>query len=160
MSDEVNLFAQQEANRRRSRWLVIGFILFFAWLGFGGDFIWYLSTAKAAPEAYHHVFPWIGILLTGFGAIIGPLVVWQIKKNEMPFVDDQGKEALNFNITVLILCVGLWIVTIITFGIGLLVTIPAFLLTCLGWLVFTIIAGIKANEGVAYRYPFSIRLIK
>ena len=70
MSDEVNLFAQQEANRRRSRWLVIGFILFFAWLGFGGDFIFYLSTKNAPPESYHHVFPWIGILLTGIGAIM------------------------------------------------------------------------------------------
>jgi heat shock protein HtpX len=70
VSDEVNLFAQQEANRRRSRWLVIGFILFFAWLGFGGDFIWYLSDLKAPPEAYHHVFPFVGILLTCVGAIM------------------------------------------------------------------------------------------
>lgn len=68
MSDEVNLFAQQEANRRRSRWLVIGFILFFAWLGFGGDFIAYLSTQHAPPQSYHHVFPWFGILLTLIGA--------------------------------------------------------------------------------------------
>jgi heat shock protein HtpX len=68
VSDEVNLFAQQEANRRRSRWLVIGFVLFFAWLGFGGDFIWYLSTQHAPPESYHHVFPWFGILLTLIGA--------------------------------------------------------------------------------------------
>jgi heat shock protein HtpX len=68
VSDEVNLFAQQEANRRRSRWLVIGFILFFAWLGFGGDFIAYLATAHAPPESYHHVFPWLGILLTAIGA--------------------------------------------------------------------------------------------
>ena len=68
MSDEVNLFAQQEANRRRSRWLVIGFILFFAWLGFGGDFIFYLATKHAPPESYHHVFPWFGILLTAIGA--------------------------------------------------------------------------------------------
>ena len=68
MSDDVNLFAQQEANRRRSRWLVIGFILFFAWLGFGGDYIAYLSTAHAPPGAYHHVFPWLGIVLTALGA--------------------------------------------------------------------------------------------
>lgn len=68
MSDDVNLFAQQEANRRRSRWLVIGFILFFAWLGFGGDYIAYLATAHARPEAYHHVFPWFGLLLTAIGA--------------------------------------------------------------------------------------------
>lgn len=68
MSDEVNLFAQQEANRRRSRWLVIGFILFFAWLGFGGDYIAYLATAHAPLESYHHLFPWIGIVLTVLGA--------------------------------------------------------------------------------------------
>jgi heat shock protein HtpX len=68
VSDEVNLFAQQEANRRRSRWLVVGFILFFAWLGFGGDFIAYLATQHAPPESYHHVFPWFGILLTAIGA--------------------------------------------------------------------------------------------
>jgi heat shock protein HtpX len=68
VSDDVNLFAQQEANRRRSRWLVIGFILFFAWLGFGGDYIAYLATAHAPPESYHHLFPWIGIVLTALGA--------------------------------------------------------------------------------------------
>lgn len=68
MSDEVNLFAQQEANRRRSRWLVIGFVLFFAWLGFGGDYIAYLATQHAPPQSYHHLFPWIGIVLTALGA--------------------------------------------------------------------------------------------
>jgi heat shock protein HtpX len=68
VSDDVNLFAQQEANRRRSRWLVIGFILFFAWLGFGGDYIAYLATAHAPPGSYHHVFPWLGIVLTALGA--------------------------------------------------------------------------------------------
>lgn len=70
MSDEVNLFAQQEANRRRSRWLVVGFILFFAWLGFGGDYIFYLATRHAPPQAYHHVFPWFGLLLTAVGAVM------------------------------------------------------------------------------------------
>jgi heat shock protein HtpX len=64
----LNLFQQQEANRRRTVWLVIGFILFFAWLGFGGDVIYYLSTAGAPPNAYHHTFPWFGILLTAVGA--------------------------------------------------------------------------------------------
>ena len=64
MSEEANLFAQQEANRRRSRWLVIGFILFFAWVGFGGDLAWFLLTADAPPNAYHHVIPFIGIFST------------------------------------------------------------------------------------------------
>jgi len=64
----LNLFQQQEANRRRTIWLVIGFILFFAWLGFGGDAIYYLSTRDALPNAYHHTFPWFGLLLTAIGA--------------------------------------------------------------------------------------------
>jgi heat shock protein HtpX len=63
-SQPGNLFQQQEANRRRTTWLVIGFVLFFAWLGFGADVITYLSTAAAEPGAYHHVFPWFGVLLT------------------------------------------------------------------------------------------------
>lgn len=61
MSDAVNLFAQQEVNRRRSRWLVIGFILFFAWVGFGGDVAFALLTADAPAGSYHHVIPLIGI---------------------------------------------------------------------------------------------------
>ena len=64
MSDEANLFAQQEANRRRSTWLVIGFIVFFAWVGFGGDVAFGLLTADAPPGAYRHVVPAIGLCTT------------------------------------------------------------------------------------------------
>jgi len=64
----LNLFEQQAANRRRTTWLVTGFILFFAWLGFGGDYIAYLATADGPPQAYHHVFPWFGLLLTAIAA--------------------------------------------------------------------------------------------
>ena len=68
-----NLFAQQEANRKASRRLIAGFILFIAWLGFGGDLIWYLST-RDAVDAYGssaaHIFPGVGILLTGFAAMM------------------------------------------------------------------------------------------
>ncbi len=69
MSDEpVNLFAQQEANRRRSRWLILGFIAFFAWLGFGGDWIYWMASEGARPGDYRHVFPWMGIVMTAVGA--------------------------------------------------------------------------------------------
>jgi heat shock protein HtpX len=64
----LNLFQQQEANRRRTIWLVIGFVLFFAWLGFGGDLVYYLGTKDAEPDVYRHTFPWFGLLLTGIGA--------------------------------------------------------------------------------------------
>ena len=64
MSEDANLFAQQEANRRRSTWLVIGFIVFFGWVGFGGDLAFGLLTADAPPREYHHVVPIIGIVTT------------------------------------------------------------------------------------------------
>ena len=70
MSDQANLFAQQEANRRRSAYLIVGFILFFAWVGFGGDIAWNLITADAGPAAYHHVVPIIGIITTFSAAAI------------------------------------------------------------------------------------------
>ena len=70
MSEAANLFAQQEANRRRSRWLVIGFVLFFAWVGFGGDLAFYLLTADAGPASYHHTIPIIGIVATLAAALI------------------------------------------------------------------------------------------
>ena len=64
MSEDANLFAQQEANRRRSTWLMVGFIVFFAWVGFGGDLAFGLLTADSPPDSYHHVIPVIGIFTT------------------------------------------------------------------------------------------------
>jgi uncharacterized Tic20 family protein len=110
---------------------------------------------------FAHLSSLLGALVTGgLGVFIGPLVIWLIKKETMPFVDDQGKEALNFNITLAILGVALLILTVITFGIGALLTVPVGLAAAVGWLVLTVIASIKASEGVAYRYPLTLRLIK
>ena len=88
-----------------------------------------------------------------FGNIIGPLVVWQIKRDLDPFVDAQGKEAVNFQISVTLaglVCVPLMLI---------LIGFPLLALVTIGALVLTIIAGIKANEGQAYRYPFCWRPI-
>ena len=70
MSDGGNLFAQQEANRKASRRLIAGFIIFIAWLGFGGDLIWYLASKNGAGiEGFGlHVFPGVGLLLTAIAA--------------------------------------------------------------------------------------------
>ena len=72
-----------------------------------------------------------------FGSLLGPLIIWLVKRDTMPFVADQGKEALNFNITVTIAAIVSGILT----------------------LVLTIMATIEANKGVAYRYPFTLRLV-
>ncbi len=105
-----------------------------------------------------------GILTSGWagsiGCFIGPLVIWLVKKDTLPFVDDQGKEALNFNITVGIVFLALLILSIVTFGIGLIVAVPLWIIIGIAWLVFTIIAAVKANNGERYRYPLTLRLIK
>ena len=105
-----------------------------------------------------------GILTAGWagslGCFVGPLIIWLAKKDTMPFVDDQGKEALNFNITVGIIFLALAVLSIVTLGIGLVIAIPAWVIIGIAWLVLSIIAAIKANEGVAYRYPLTLRLIK
>jgi uncharacterized Tic20 family protein len=105
-----------------------------------------------------------GILTSGWagsiGCFIGPLIIWLLKKDAMRFVDDQAKEALNFKITVVIAFFALFLLALFTFGIGLVVAVPLWIVIGIAWLVFTIIAAIKANEGVAYRYPFTLRLVK
>ncbi len=90
-----------------------------------------------------------------FGNIIGPLVIWMIKRDEYPLVADQGKEALNFQITVMILFL-VSIPLIFVCGVGIATAIAAALFN----LIFIIVASVKANEGAKYRYPLTIRFIK
>lgn len=59
-----DFFAQQESNRRKSSWLLIGFVCFFAWVGFGGDLALYLATGDAPSGSYRHVVPMVGIIVT------------------------------------------------------------------------------------------------
>lgn len=98
--------------------------------------------------------------ITGIGCVLGPLIVWLIKRDTMPFAGEQAKEALNFNISMIIAFAALWLFTILTLGIGLLIVVPAGLALFVGWLVLTIMAAVKANAGEHYRYPFTLRLVK
>ncbi|HUH90793.1 MAG TPA: DUF4870 domain-containing protein [Lysobacter sp.] len=120
-----------------------------------------ISAEQRQWAMFAHLSALLGLFTGGVGCVIGPLVIWLIKKETMPFVDDQGKEALNFNITVaasaLILTVVGTILLVIL--VGFLFYFAVFLLG-IYWLVMTVIAAINANEGVSYRYPFTVRLIK
>jgi len=89
-----------------------------------------------------------------FGNIIGPLLIWMLKKEEFPFVDDQGKESINFQISISIYVLVSLVLVFILIGIPILIIIGIFAL------VMTIIAAISAYDGKAYRYPLTIRLIK
>lgn len=95
--------------------------------------------------------------LAGFiiplGNIIGPLVIWMLKKDDYPIVDDQGKESLNFQISMTIYIIVSIVLIIVLIGIALLILLGIF------ELIVIIIASIKANEGVKYRYPLTIRFI-
>ena len=93
-------------------------------------------------------------LIIPFGNILGPLIIWQVKKDSLPFAADQGKEALNFNITIAIAAIICGLLTLVLIGFLLLPLVG------LAWLIFTIIGAMKANNGEAYRYPFALRLVK
>ena len=127
------------------------------------------TAVASAEEKQWAMFAHLSVLLGGLitsgwagsiGFFIGPLVIWLMKKDTMPFVADQAREALNFAITVSIACVALFILTIMSLGIGLILTIPLMMVIGIGALVLCIIAAMKANQGIAYRYPFALRLVK
>ena len=98
-----------------------------------------------------------GILVPA-GNVLGPLVIWQIKKTEIPTIEAHGKAALNFQITVMIACLACVIIAMIP-CVGLLF-IPVLLAIMICGIVFAIIAGVKANDGKDYQYPWSLNLIK
>ncbi len=95
-------------------------------------------------------------LLGGITSIVGPLVIWAIKKDESPFVNDQGKEAMNFQITVLIAYVVVGILGALTGGCASVILGPVVGVVSL---IFAILGGLEANKGIIYRYPFALRLI-
>lgn len=88
-----------------------------------------------------------------FGSVIGPLVVWLMKREESGFVDRQGKEALNFQITMLIAFLISLVLVFVLIGFLLIAAVVIF------DLIMIIVATIKASEGEDFRYPVSLRLI-
>lgn len=96
--------------------------------------------------------------VSGIGHIIGPLIIWLAKRDGHSFIDDQAKEALNFQISVTLYALGAvllcFTVILAIIGIPILIGLHVFQIVCM------IIAAIKANDGVAFRYPLTLRLIK
>ena len=125
------------------------------------------DNVTAAPEAptgvptaedkqwglFAHLSSLAGLIIP-FGNILGPLIIWQVKKDSLPFAADQGKEALNFNITIAIAAIICGLLTLVLIGFLLMAAIG------IANLVLCIMAAMKANNGEAYRYPFTLRLIK
>ncbi len=100
-----------------------------------------------------HIGAFAGYIIP-FGHIIAPLVIWLIKKDESPFVDDQGKESLNFQISMSIYALIAALLIIAVIGIVLLTAVVIF------DVIMVIIAAVRANSGERYRYPLCLRFIK
>jgi len=107
-----------------------------------------------------HLSALAGLAGVPLGNVLGPLIVWQIKKNEIPSVEVHGKAALNFQLTVIIAAFATGAVSVVLtfFCIGFLGFFFAAAIVLCG-IIFSVIAGLKANEGKDYKYPFSLKLI-
>jgi len=101
-----------------------------------------------------HAAALLGLFFHFLGHLLGPLIVWLVKRGDSPEVDAHGKESLNFQISMLIYDAIAAILCIVLIGIPILIAL---------WVlntVLVIIASIQASEGKFYRYPITIRLIK
>ena len=109
------------------------------------------SARKTAMAV--HLLALVGLLGNGVGFLLGPLILWVVKKDEHPFIDEQGKEAVNFQITMFLAMIVSAILIFFIIGIFLLFIFGIMMV------VVPIIAAIKARDGVHFRYPMTIRLI-
>ncbi len=101
-----------------------------------------------------HLGALIGLLGNGVGFLVVPLIVWLIKKEDHPFIDEQGKEAVNFQITMFLALFAGALLALVLVGFVILFG------TMILMIVLPIVASIKASNGESYRYPLTIRFIK
>jgi uncharacterized Tic20 family protein len=106
------------------------------------------NTAVAA-----HLSTFAGLIVP-FGSVIGPLAVWLTRRDRDPFIDDAGREALNFGISIAIYGV------VALVGALMLVGIPVLIAGVVAWVVLASLAAVKASQGQAYRYPLTLRLVR
>ena len=101
-----------------------------------------------------HLSALAGLVVPMIGIVLGPLAVWLARRDQSAFVTAHAKEALNFNITVLLAAVMCMLLMLVF--IGILLATALFV----AWLVMTLIAAIRASEGATYHYPFALRFVK
>ena len=126
------------------------------------------AVAAASPAQARDIVIWthlsalVGLL--GVPSPLGPLVLWLVKRDSHPFVDAQGREALNFNLSALlylaVLFVTGFVFSFLTLGLGLFLFVPAFIAGMAGWAVLVIVAAVRASKGELFRYPLTIRFVR
>jgi len=100
-----------------------------------------------------HLASFVGYIGIPFGNILGPLVIWLMKRNEFELVDDQGRESINFQLSFMLYIFISLILVFVLVGILFLIVLP------IAQIVLVIIASIRANNGEYYRYPLTIRFL-
>lgn len=104
--------------------------------------------------AINHISALLGLLLP-MALVLGPLLVWMLKRNESAFINEQGKQAVNFQLTILLAS---FVFMLLGYGMKLLMAISAIILV--GGMVFAVIAAFSVYQGKSYRYPYAFRFIK
>jgi len=110
------------------------------------------ETARTTAVAAH-LSTFAGLIVP-FGSVIGPLAVWLTRRDRDPFIDQPGREALNFGISIAIYGSLLLVAALMLIGIPLLVV------GVIAWVVLASLAAAKASQGQAYRYPLTMRLVR
>ncbi|MFG0305084.1 MAG: DUF4870 domain-containing protein [Phycisphaerales bacterium JB040] len=98
----------------------------------------------------------IGFSVIGPLSVLIPIIMWQIKKGDSPFIDDHGREAVNFQISILIYSVIGVVVSIVTFGLGAILVVPGLTVFAI---VGMVLAMVASNRGEYFRYPMTLRFI-
>jgi uncharacterized protein len=106
------------------------------------------NTAVAA-----HLSTFAGLVIP-FGSVIGPLTVWLTRRDRDPFIDQAGREALNFGISIALYGAVVLVTAL------MLVGIPLLIVGVVAWVVLASLAAVKASQGQAYRYPLTMRLVR
>jgi uncharacterized Tic20 family protein len=106
------------------------------------------TTAAAA-----HLSTFAGLIVP-LGSVIGPLAIWLTRRDRDPFIDQAGREALNFGITIAIYG------TVLVVAALLLVGIPFLIVGVVAWVVLASLAAVKASQGQPFRYPLTLRLVR
>jgi uncharacterized Tic20 family protein len=106
------------------------------------------NTAVAA-----HLSTFAGLVVP-FGSVIGPLAVWLTRRDRDPFIDQAGREALNFGISIAIYG------SLVLVAALMLVGIPVLIVGVIAWVALASLAAVKASQGQSYRYPLTMRLVR
>jgi uncharacterized protein len=116
-----------------------------------------LAEAKERQTRQWAMFLHLSLLagfLVPFAGLIVPIVIWQLKKEELPGIDVHGKVVVNWIISGIIYMIASGLLIFVLIGIPLLIAL------CIVGVVFPIIGAIKANDGIVWKYPLTITFLK